>query len=64
MNEILGFSFERKFRKDKLHFFEKIPPKSPSSLRLRKDDIFERKLIWDKPNEFITWIGCQAAPAE
>ena len=31
---------------------------------LRKDDIFERKRICDKPNEFITWIGCQAAPAE
>ena len=34
--KILWSPFERKFRKDKLYFSEKIPPKSPGSLGLTK----------------------------
>jgi hypothetical protein len=34
-HEILWSWFERKVRKDKLHFFQKTPPKSPGLLALR-----------------------------
>ena len=37
--EILYYSFEWKFRKDKLHFSQKTPPKSPHRLGLKASNI-------------------------
>ena len=57
--EILYSSFEWKFRKDKLHFYQKTPPKSPHQLGLISFSSNEKKgymqsysLTWPRKSSF------------